>query len=82
MKTYKFWNPVLVQNCISYHREPIDIDIDPETCTVEEMEKIEEILRGNVSTTIELNDDKQAAAVADLIRMEWNSEARYKEVSK
>jgi len=80
MKTYKFWNPELVQSCMGYLKEPIDID--PETCTVEEMEKIEEVLRGNVSTTIELNDDKQAAAVADLIRMEWNSEARYKEVSK
>ena len=80
MKTYKFWNPDLVKSCISYSKA--NISIDPETCTVEEMEKIEEILKGNISTTIELNDDKQAAAVADLIRMEWNSEARYKEVSK
>jgi len=80
MKTYKFWNPELVQSCMGYLKEPIGID--PETCTVEEMERLEEILRGNVSSEIELNDDKQAAAVADLILMEWNSEARYAEVSK
>ena len=80
MKTYKFWNPVLVQNCIGYHKEPIDID--PETCTVEEMGKIEEVLRGNVSTTIELNDSKQAAAVANIILSEWNADPRYEEVSE
>jgi hypothetical protein len=80
MKTYKFWNPDLVKSCISYSKA--NISIDPETCTVEEIEKLEEILKGNVSTTIELNDSKQAAAVANIILSEWNADPRYAEVSE
>lgn len=75
MKTYKFWNPELVNN---YQKGLVD----GHTCTAEELTKSEELNSGVTSTTIELNDDKQAAAVAELILNEWNGEPRYAEVSK
>jgi hypothetical protein len=74
MKTYKFWNPDLVAR----HTYPsvYPLGIDPHTCTAAELERVEDKL-GDMSTQIELLDDQQAAAVAELILNEWNGEPRY-----
>ena len=75
MKTYKFWNPNLVDN----YQQGL---VDGHTCTAEELTIAEDKNSGVTSTTIELNDDRQAAAVAELIVNEWNGEPRYAEVFK
>lgn len=79
MKTYKFWNPELVAG----HTYPstYPLGIDPHTCTATELRRVEDKL-GNMSTTLELNDDQQAEAVAELILNEWNGEPRYEEIKE
>lgn len=79
MNTYKFWNPHLVSSCTSDRRHGV-ITLDPETCTAAELTAVEDSINGNMSTTIQLNDDAQAAAVAALIEMEWNGEPRYEQI--
>lgn len=75
MKTYKFWNPYLVN-------EYQDGLVDGYTCTAEELTISEDLNRGVTSTTLELSDDQQAAAVAELILNEWNGEPRYEEIKE
>tara|TARA_R110000744_G_scaffold144134_2_gene256158 strand:- start:347 stop:586 length:240 start_codon:yes stop_codon:yes gene_type:complete len=61
MKTYKFWNP---ENITKYSETS---HLDPTNCTAAELTAAESKMSCRISTELQLTDDKQAAAIVQLI---------------
>ena len=76
MKTYKFWNPNLVND----YQNGL---VDGHTCTAEELTISEGLNNGATSTTLKLDNDKQADAIVQVFVQEsFCGELRYEEIKE
>jgi hypothetical protein len=76
MKTYKFWNPSLVND----YQNGL---VDGYTCTAEELTISEDLNNGATSTTLKLDNDKQADAIVQVFVQESVcGDLRYEEIKE